>query len=99
MLRGEFWSLHENESEKRTVRDAPGTPRARGRRFDFMGAFHAVFVLILEHHPHFILNFRDDFFGAAASRGLTTWYLNHCAGPAPKERAPRPSFSRQLGQA
>jgi hypothetical protein len=64
------------------------------RRFDFNFGFHAVFFLILEHHLHSILNFRDDISGAAAARGLTTWDLNHRAGPAPQERAPRPSFRR-----
>jgi hypothetical protein len=94
MFRGEIWSRHENESEKRNGRAAAGKPSGRDRRFDIKCGFYAVFVFILEHHLHYILNFRDDFSGRAASRGLTTWDLSHRAGPAPKERAPRPSSSR-----
>ena len=39
----------------------------------------------------YLLNFRDDLPGAASPRGLTAWHLNHRAGLAPQERAPRPS--------
>ncbi len=84
--RGEFWSRHGNESENKTIRDAAGTPRARGRRFDFKAGFYAVFSFILEHLLDYLLNFRDDIWGAAASRGMTTWHLNHRAGPSRKNR-------------
>ena len=90
--RGEFWSRHGNESENRTIRDTAGTPRARCPRFDFQAGFYAVFWFILEHHLNYILNFRDDISGGKRARGLTTWDLIHRAGPAPLERAPRPSF-------
>jgi hypothetical protein len=90
--RGEFWSRHGNESENRTIRDAAGTMRARCLRFDFMAGFYAVFCFTLEHHLHYILNFRDDISGGKRARGLTTWDLNHRAGPAPPERVPRPSY-------
>jgi hypothetical protein len=59
-----------------------------------MAGFYGVFYLILVHILDFFLDFRDDISGAAAARGLTTWDLIHRAGPAPLERAPRPSFRR-----
>jgi hypothetical protein len=90
--RREFWSRHGNQSENRTTRDAARTARARCLRFDFQAGFYAVFCFTLEHHLHYIFNFRDDISGGKRARGLTTWDLNHRAGPAPLERAPRPSF-------
>ena len=89
--RGEFWSRHGNQSENRTIRDAARTTRARCLRCDFKAGFCAVFCFTLEHHLNYILNFRDDISGGKRARGLTTWDLNHRAGPAPMERAPRPS--------
>ncbi len=90
--RGEFWSRHGKQSENRTIRDAARTARARCLRFDFKAGFYAVFCFNLEHHLHYILNFRDDISGGKRARGLTTWDLIHRAGPALMERAPRPSF-------
>ena len=91
---GEFWSRHGKESEKRAFRDAAGTPDVCGHRFDFIAAVYAVFYLTLVYLLNSIPNFRDDISGGATTRGLTTWDLNHRAGPAPMERAPRPSFSQ-----
>ena len=90
--RGEFWSRHGNQSENRSIRDAAGTARTRRLRFDFKAGFYTVFSFTLEHHLNYILNFRDDISGGKRARGLTTWDLNHRAGPAPLERVPRPSF-------
>ena len=74
--------------------DEAETPRARGDRFDFMAGFQAVFFLTLQQLLHHLLIFRDDISGAAAARALTTWDLNHRAGPSRKiGMAPRPSFS------
>jgi hypothetical protein len=92
--RGEYWSRNGNESKNGKIRDAARTPRARSLRFDFNAGFYTVFYLTLEHHLNYLLNFRDDISGGAAARGLTTWDLIHRAGPAPRERVPRPSYSR-----
>jgi len=89
--REEFWSRHESESETRAIRDAAGSQRIRARRFDFMDGFYALFYLTLVYFLDYLLNFRDDLPGAASPRGLTAWHLNHRAGLAPQERAPRPS--------
>jgi hypothetical protein len=56
-----------------------------------MEGFNAVFFFNHVYLLDYLLNFRDDFPGAASPRGLTAWHLNHRAGPAPQERAPRPS--------
>jgi hypothetical protein len=92
MPRGEFWSRHGNGSENRKIRDAAQAARAWCLRSDFQAGFYTVFCFTLEHHLNYILNFRDDISGGKRARGLTTWDLNHRAGPAPLERAPRPSF-------
>jgi hypothetical protein len=91
MRREEFWSRHERESENRAIPDPAESPRVRAHRFDFMDGFNAVFHFTLVYLLDYLLNFRDDFPGAASPRGLTAWHLNHRAGPAPQERAPRPS--------
>ena len=92
-LRGKSRSRCDRKSEKRTIGDAGGTPRARSRRFDLKSKFYAVFYFILVHFLDFTLNFPDDISGAAAC-GLTTRDLIHRAGPALMERAPRPSLGR-----
>jgi hypothetical protein len=92
--RGQFWSWHGAELENETIRDAAGTQRARFHRFTFHAGFYVVFQFTLQHLRLSILNFRDDFSAAAAAGELTTWNLIHRAGPAPLERAPRPSSSR-----
>jgi hypothetical protein len=56
-----------------------------------MGRFYGVFAFSHQHFLYFLLKLRDDISGTATSRGLTTWDLYHRAGPAPLERAPRPS--------
>jgi hypothetical protein len=90
-----IWSRHGNESESEAIkRKATGRPRACEVRFHFKVGFHNVFTLTLEYLLNYLLNFRADIRGAAAARGLTTWDLIHRAGPAPTERAPRPSFQQ-----
>ena len=90
-----IWSRHGNESENGTIkREAEGRPRACKHRFSFKVGFYAVFNLTLEYLLNYLLNFRDDIWGATATRGLTTWDLIHRAGLALTERAPRPSFIR-----
>jgi hypothetical protein len=92
--RGKFWSRREKESENRSSKDAAQSPRVRARRFDFTAAFYAVFNLTLLFFLDRLLIFRDDIAGAAAPRRWTAWHFHHRAGPAPQERAPRPSECR-----
>ena len=56
-----------------------------------MDRFYAVFQLTHLQLRDSILNFPDNVRRARKSRGLKTWDLNHRAGLAPQERAPRPS--------